>query len=243
MGFEERAFYERRLRQGEAAIGASVIGMITWLVAALPTQEQTGVDIWPLLAVFGVIAVLGGYVIVAAETKRGWLPGRKAMEAERRGRFSLHPVGASHEARVGGQAEELILRATVQNGSHMAYFSVELARLDGFTSGLTDTAPRLYWMDRPEDPILIPPNTCRDIAVGVLNRDSAGWTFTPSEMRGLRPSGVKNYRFGSGPAVAAITVWVPNPDVNYSITFGVQMTPHDSEPPGVGIVAGTATAP
>jgi hypothetical protein len=67
---------ERWQRKGELLVTLGVTGGITWLAAALPTQSQTHVSIWPPLAVFIPIAVCGIYVLLATEIRSLPLFGR-----------------------------------------------------------------------------------------------------------------------------------------------------------------------
>jgi hypothetical protein len=76
---EEGPFYERRTRQGELVMATGLVGLATWLAAALPSQHETKVNIWPPIVLFGVLFAVGVYVMVAAENKRWPLPGRSKL--------------------------------------------------------------------------------------------------------------------------------------------------------------------
>jgi hypothetical protein len=78
---EKLAAHESRWqRRGELVVTATFAGGYTWLAATLPSEDTTHVNVWAPLIFLGVLTVVGVYVIVCAETHKGWLPGRRKIK-------------------------------------------------------------------------------------------------------------------------------------------------------------------
>ena len=87
----------RRLRQGELLMAIGLTAVFTWLASALPNQHQTHVSIWPPILVAGGIAAAGIYVVVAVESGKGWLPGRKSVLATQEQRAMAAGYAVMHD--------------------------------------------------------------------------------------------------------------------------------------------------
>lgn len=90
-------YHDHWERRGELLVSVGGTSTFVWLAAALPSEHSTHVDIWPPIAVSLVVVLAGIYVIMAAETERGWLPGRQRIRDTSRGRAMVDMMDRLHE--------------------------------------------------------------------------------------------------------------------------------------------------
>jgi hypothetical protein len=109
-------FNDRWQRRGELMAGIGATAAFTWLAAALPSLSTTHTDIWPPLAVAVAVAAGGLYAVIAADTDRGWLPGRGELHQTAEGRS----VGEFVSETVSGIQANAPQRALVNSLNRLA---------------------------------------------------------------------------------------------------------------------------